>query len=126
MQKIAKREKVKKKLNAKAPQAQKAENGGKIFFNLLHTFYSETFICCALPIKDSHNTNGTKKDKLKKNKLVKNPEQKVKKKKKPQKGETRESSESEDEEMEEGSDTEEINGAEETTCEFIVLIKLMF
>jgi hypothetical protein len=110
MQKIAKREKVKKKLNEKAAKTKTAENGREnnstacLFkFNNFSNFSSA----------DNQKNVSPKVEKGKKQKLIEKPEQKIKKKKKKQQKvvEKPESDEEGDEPMEESDgEEEETNG----------------
>lgn len=110
MQKIAKREKIKKKLNAKAPKAETAEVQGE---NILTFSKVLADLLLAAPLAPSP----PKSKKAQIGKFVGNPDKKDKKKKRKQPKAVKEPES--DEPMEQESDDEPTNGAEEAQCKFV-------
>lgn len=111
MQKIAKREKIKKKLKAKAPKAETAEVPGE---NILT--FSKVFADLLLAAPLALSPPKSKKAQI--GKFVGNPDKKDKKKKRKQPKAVKEPES--DEPMEQESDDEPTNGTEEAQCKFVI------
>lgn len=118
MQKIAKREKVKKKLNVKATKVETAEIKGEklLTFSIVYSKFNSIF--CFHPLAGNNKVKAFSPEKIKKQKLVTKPEKIVKKKKEQKKIPEPESSE--DEEMEQQSDDEEVNGKQDEERELFI------
>lgn len=110
MQKISKREKVKKKLNEKAAKTTPSQNGREY---ILTSCYKSNINLFIVSWAENGKTISPKAEKVKKNKLIEKSEQKIKKKKKKQQKVVQEpESEESDDPMEVTDEEEEENNGD--------------